>query len=182
MASKRSRTDLTMAQKKEICHYKKKNSAVTQKQISELFSLEWSTSIVRRTGGNILRRRVDWEIAETHQSKTKRFRKPKFVEVEEALSLWFSTMQAKKAIISDAILLEKGKYFSQRLDCAVFTASNSWLGRFKSRHGISLKILHGESASVNVDPVAAARSQLKEICSRFSPCDICNIDGTGLFF
>ena len=31
--------------------------------------------------------------------------------VEEALSLWFSTIEAKKAIISDAILLEKVNIF-----------------------------------------------------------------------
>ena len=60
---------------------------------------------------------------ENHQSSQKRLRKPKFEALEEALGIWFVTMQTKKAIISDAILLEKGKDFVARLQCDNFIAS-----------------------------------------------------------
>ena len=182
MASKRSRTDLTLARKKEICDYKEKNVKATQDQIAEHFSKIWKISIVRRTVGDILTRKADWNIAETHQLNAKRQRVPKFAAVEEALSMWFSVMQAKKAILTDALLLEKGKYFAERLNFPDFTASGGWLSRFKSRHGISLKPLHGEANSVDVSIVSAARVQLKEVISAYEPRDVYNIDETGLFF
>ena len=50
-------------------------------------------------------------------------RRSKFGRVEEALSLCFSTMQAKKAIVTDAILMGKGKEFAERLHCEGFTVS-----------------------------------------------------------
>lgn len=182
MASKRSRTDLTMAKKKEICDYKEKNAKATQDQIAEHFSRVWNTSIARRTIGDILKRKADWNSAEAHQLKAKRIRTPKFATVEEALAMWFAGMQAKKGIVTDAILLEKGSYFAQRLNCPDFTASAGWLSRFKSRHGISLRLLHGEAASVDTCVVSAARVQLKEVVSAYAPCDVYNIDETGLFY
>ena len=48
IASKRSRIDLTMVQKKAICDYKEKNTKATQDQIAEHFSRIQSTSIARR--------------------------------------------------------------------------------------------------------------------------------------
>jgi hypothetical protein len=66
---------------------------------------------------------------EAHQLKAKRARKPKFALLEEALAMWFATMQAKKAIISDAILLGKGKEFSERLHCTEFAPSGGWLSQ-----------------------------------------------------
>ena len=77
--------------------------------------------------GDVLKRKIDWETRESHQRSQKHMRKPKFESLEEALGMWFSTMQAKKAIISDAILLEKGKEFAERLQCDDFMASSAKL-------------------------------------------------------
>ena len=49
---------------------------------------------------------------DTHQLKTKRAKKPKFEELERALGLWFASMEAKKAIVTDAILVAKAKEFA----------------------------------------------------------------------
>ena len=88
----------------------------------------------------------------------------------------------KKAIISDAILLEKGKEFASRLQCDDFMASSGWLSRFKARHGISLKVLHGEAASVNSSSVSSSRSELQAITAGYAQEDIYNMDETGLFY
>ena len=181
MACKR-RTDLTFLQKKEICDYKDAYAKATQDSIAEHFTRKWGTPIARRTVGNILQRKADWTTVEVHQLKAKRSRKPKFAVLEEALAMWFATMQAKKAIISDAILIAKGKEFAERLHCTEFSPSGGWLSRFKSRHGISLRTLHGEAASVDVSVVAAARSTLKDVLSKYEPADIYNVDETGLFY
>ena len=106
--------DLTLTQKKEICDYKQKHPTTTQELIAKLFLHKWKFRIARRTVGNILERKCDWTAIDSHQSKAKRARKPKFAVLEEALAMWFSTMQAKKAIITDAILIEKAKNNFQR--------------------------------------------------------------------
>ena len=103
-------------------------------------------------------------------------------EGKEALGMWFSTMQAKKAIISDAILLEKGKEFAERLQCKDFMASSGWLSRFKARHGNSLKALHCEAASVNSSSVSSSCSELQAITASYAQEGIYNMDETGLFY
>ena len=115
--------------------------------------------------GNILERKRDWTAINPHQSKAKRARKPKFAVLEEALAMWFSTIQAKKAIITDAILIEKATQFSERLECKDFSPSGGWLRCFKARHGISLRNSHGEAASVDSSIVAIARISLQETLS-----------------
>ena len=182
MATKRSRTELTITQKQEICTYKEKNTKATQEQLADHFSKQWKTSIARRTIGDILKRKADWDVHKAHQIKVKRMRKPKFEAVEEALGMWFQGMQAKKAIITDAILLEKGKYFAERLNCEEFVGSSGWLGRFKSRNGISLKLLHGEGASIDSSVALNGRSELRKVTSAYDPQDIYNMDETGLFY
>ena len=91
-------------------------------------------------------------------------------------------MKAKKAIISNAILIAKGKEFAERLHCTEFSPSGGSLSQFKSRHGISLRTLHDEAASVDVSVVSAVRSTLKDVLSKYQPADIYNVDETGIFY
>ena len=80
-----------------------------------------------------------------------------FAAIEESLGMWFAGMQAKKAIMTDHILLEKAKFFTERLNCRDFTASEGWLSRFKCRHGIFLRRLHGEADSVDITSISDHR-------------------------
>ena len=121
-------------------------------------------------------------IGYSSQLKAKHLRTPKFATVEETLAMWSAGMQAKKGIVKDSVLLEKGRFVTERLSCPEFTASAGWLSRFKSSHGISLRLLHGEAASVDTGAVSSARVQLQEVISAFAPCDVYNIDETGLFY
>ena len=101
-ARKRAQCDLTVSQKKEICEFKDKHAKSTQEQIAEYFSGKWSFHIARRTVGDVLKRKGEtywetyWETQEAHQRSQKHMRKPKFKSLEEALGMWFSTMQAKR--------------------------------------------------------------------------------------
>ena len=67
-----------------------------------------------------MERKCDWTAINPPPIQAKRARKPKFTVLEEALVMWFSTEQAKKAIITDVILIEKAKQFSERLECEDF--------------------------------------------------------------
>ena len=61
-----------------------------------------------------------------------------------------------------------GRFFAERLSCPEYTASAGWLSRLKSRHGISLRLLHGEAASVDTGAVSAAHVELQEFISAFA--------------
>ena len=106
-------------------------------------------------------------------------RKPKFKSLENALGMWFSTMQAKKAIFFYTIQLEKGKQIAARLQCDDFMASSGWLSRFKARHGIYLKVLHGEAVSVNSSSVSSSCSELQAITAGYAQKDTYNMDEIG---
>ena len=45
-----------------------------------------------------------------------------------------------------------------------------------------LRLLHGEAASVDTGAVSAAHVQLQKVISAFAPCDVYNVDETGLFY
>ena len=51
----------------------------------------------------------------------------------------------------------------------------------KARHGISLKALHGEAASVNSSSVSSSRSELQAITASYAQEDIYSMDETGFF-
>ena len=89
-------------------------------------------------------------------------------------------MQAKKAIISDTILLEKVTDFSAGLQRDYFMASSGWFSQFKTRHGISLKVLHEEAASV--DAISVSCSELLKVTADYDPGDTYNMDKIGPFY
>jgi hypothetical protein len=60
--------------------------------------------------------------------------------------------------------------------------SSGWLQGFKNRHGIKVRVVHGESASVNAEIVEDGRRKLREVLREYSPDRIYNMDETGLFF
>ena len=70
-------------------------SKSTQEQIAEHFSKKWNLQIARRTNGDVLKQKADWESREAHQLSQKWLRKPMFDALEEALGTWFANMQAK---------------------------------------------------------------------------------------
>ena len=96
--------------------------------------------------------------------------------------LWFQDVLAKGAVISDEMLIEKGKKFGEDLDIQDFNYSQGWLQRFKKRHTISFHKSHGEADSANPVIVAEGRLQLKEDLKDYDPNDIYNMDETGLFY
>ncbi|GFN99689.1 tigger transposable element-derived protein 6 [Plakobranchus ocellatus] len=104
-------------------------------------------------------------------------------DVDRALFTWFKDARSKNVPLSGPILVEKAKEFAERLGVTSFTGSTGWLDRFKSRHGIVMKRICGESAAVCQETTEGWKdTQLKKILKEFSPDDIFNADETGLFF
>ena len=63
-----------------------------------------------------------------------------------------------------------------------FVPSNSWINRFKARHGMCYKKDQGEGQlNDNVAGTTYRESTLKTILETYDPCDIYNTDQTGLY-
>ena len=64
-----------------------------------------------------------------------------------------------------------------------FKASNGWLVRFRDRHGITFKLVHGEEKSAPVSDANLWReNEKKKIMEKYAPDDIYNADETGMFY
>ncbi|GFR72768.1 tigger transposable element-derived protein 6 [Elysia marginata] len=113
----------------------------------------------------------------------KRLRRLETEDVDHALYTWFKDARSKNVPLSGAILVEKVKEYAEKLGVATFTASAGWLDPFKSRHGIVMKRICGESVAVCQDTTKTWKdSQLKKLLEELSPGDIFNTDETGLFY
>ena len=113
-----------------------------------------------------------------------RYLRPDTDDVERALYPWFKDARVKyvTSTLSGPILVEKVKDFAERLGVTGFTGSTEWLGRFKSRHGVVMKTMCGESAAVCQQTTETWKDVHRTMLGEFSPDDIYNADETGLFF
>jgi hypothetical protein len=97
-------------------------------------------------------------------------------------------MQKKKAVITGDILRSQAHQVWNRLPQYNRKEepkwSNGWLDRFKRRYNIKEYKQHGEGASAEVNTLSAIQQMdnLRLECSNYRPCDIFNMDETGLFW
>ncbi len=96
----------------------------------------------------------------------------------------FVLIYQHKAILSDAILVEKAKKIAMGLGVPEGTLafSTGWLGKFKNRNGIHQIKLHGEASSADLAAISDALPLLKSKCEHYPPERIYNMDETGLFY
>ena len=66
---------------------------------------------------------------------------------------WFVDVRSRDALVTSAGLEEKANHLVGLLGNMEFIATNGWLCRWKSRHGIKFKKLHvhGEKTAADID-------------------------------
>ena len=113
-------------------------------------------------------------------SKTKRLRTSSKVRTEEALLRWVTEARAANVPITGAIMTIKARAFAQELG-EDDNIDESWVYRFRLRHGIVWRGLQGEARSVD-DSVADEfkTTILPRLLEDYDPDDIYNADETGL--
>ncbi|CAB5387168.1 unnamed protein product [Rhizophagus irregularis] len=106
-----------------------------------------------------------------------------FPELELALKEFVLCYQ-HRAILSDAILIEKAKLLASGLGIPenVLQFSSGWLQGFKKRNGICQQKLQGEAASADQTAITEALPLLREKCANYPLERIYNMDETGLFY
>ena len=135
----RRRSQISVAQKKEIISYKMDHPKATQDEIATHFACEWGKQLGRSTISEILRGKTKWINAE--EDTALRRHSGLHGNLEEALFTWYSDTVSKDEhdVINDQILIEKARYFGEQLNIGDFQYSKGWLHKFKKRHKILTK-------------------------------------------
>ena len=177
--SKRPRVSISVTLKK-ICSYKKNHPQATQEEIRTLILQDDGVEIGRTTISDILRSSEKWLHSEDSVSTKKS--EGRYGQLEEALRLWFGSIHSRNLAISDEMLRVKAKKFGEVMGITGLTYSSGWLQGFKKRHGIKIRVIHGEAASVDMEVVEEGQRNLRDALHEYAPANIYNMDETGLFF
>ncbi|XP_037528447.1 tigger transposable element-derived protein 6-like [Rhipicephalus sanguineus] len=83
----------------------------------------------------------------------KRIRTSKYEDLDAALFRWFREVRAQSIPVSGPMLQQKAKSLGALLGHDDFNPLNGWIQRFKDRHGISCKVVCGESGDVDDESI-----------------------------
>ncbi|XP_062542273.1 jerky protein homolog-like [Armigeres subalbatus] len=117
-------------------------------------------------------------------SKRKRFKNPRYPQVDEALYIWFLQKRQRHQPVSQEMLqVQAKKFFNQMIGTGDY-GSRGYVEKFIKRNGIRLLKISGEKLSSNISVVEKYKkdfaAQIRE--EDLSPCQIFNADESGLFF
>ncbi|PKK55696.1 hypothetical protein RhiirC2_651795, partial [Rhizophagus irregularis] len=126
----RKRVILSAAQKRELCETKEKNPNLSN------ISLVQQYRVGKSTITDILKEKERWLSITESQGSIKKFRGPKWPQLENALSLWVDNALNTKQDIDGNILKTKASYFANQFSIEDFHQSDGWLTGFKKRHGL----------------------------------------------
>ena len=123
------------------------------------------------------------ESSQKQLTNVKRERKGKDPEVDEALNQWFELVTSKGQRVSGPMLKEKAEELAHLLGNSDFLATEGWISRWKVRHQIKAKKVHGEKASADsVNAKHWLETVLPELMKDYESQDVFNADETALFY
>ncbi|RWS23021.1 Pdc2p-like protein [Leptotrombidium deliense] len=172
---------LSMSQKHELISKWKQTPGITQEQLAQWANSKFNAHIKRNTVSTIIKKFKQNKLNE--ESNVRRNREVLFPTLDDALHEWVLQYQ-NIAIISDAIIIEKGKQFASKLNIAEnqLSLSPGWLSSFKKRHNIKQYKMHGESGSANDESIVREVPKLRAKITEYNMNDIFNFDETALFY
>jgi hypothetical protein len=95
---------------------------------------------------------------------------------------WYKQARESNIPVDGNVLCEKVKKIAAHPKIENFAVSNSWITRFKDRHGLVYEKLAGESAAVDSKSTEVWLERLPALLEGYNPHDIYNADETGFFF
>jgi len=178
MKVKQSNTKWTSEQKKKILQYCASNPRISVCNLCVLIEQDLGYSIKRRTLQHYINNKD--KIFNYDDKKTR----GRYVDLEHALHLWITYARNENLILTNEILIEKAKRLSQKLGNIPndFKYSNGWLERFKKRFDVKKRIIHGETANVNLALYDIEIKNLQNEMSKYNPSDVYNMDEAALFY
>ena len=124
----RKRTILSATQIREICKAKERKPRLSNVNLALRYNIGKSTVT------DILSDKERWLAISGDQGNIKKFRGPKWPQLEGALSLWVDNALNSKQDINGNILKVKVTFFAERFSIEDFHQSDGWLSGFKKRH------------------------------------------------
>ncbi|KAG0439476.1 Tigger transposable element-derived protein 6 [Dictyocoela muelleri] len=178
--NRKRNTFLTIKEKHSLIKFKKENPKFTQEEIVKWICKNFDKSINRTTVSKILKK---FKCTDNFFSHQKKQRTVKFTELENKLLTWFIDNEMF-TVLTDSMIKEKARDIANELNIGpdVLQFSDGWLSKFKKRHNISRKNMHGESASVNLDDFKDDISDIKKEIALYDQNDVFNFDETCLFY
>ena len=169
---------LSKAQQDELRHYHETNKALSPEEVAKWAKVNFSLSQAPSTSS------VYKMYGRNDHSASKRKRELKFQEVDTALSNWILQCEHNNFPTNEHTIRLKGRQFAHDLGIAedAMKFSNGWLQSFKARHNFKCYRRHGEKGDANVEGLAEAMPGLQDVIKRYDPCDVFNMDETGLFY
>ncbi|KAJ8865955.1 hypothetical protein PR048_033479 [Dryococelus australis] len=118
---------------------------------------------------------------EGHNLQAKSLRGAMHVDLEQAMSEWYSQQKAQNIPISGPTMQRKANEFAVRLGIENFKSSSGWVERFKTRRGISGIKVNGDSPLVNRRSRREWLLFLQNALGRYQPQDVYSTDELGMF-
>ncbi|CAB4378520.1 unnamed protein product [Rhizophagus irregularis] len=177
MSTKRKRVNLSAGQKREICEMKERDPRIQNVELAQKYNVGKSTIT------DILKESKRWLTITESQENVKKFRGPKWLQLEDVLGLWVDNALNTKQDIDGNILKMKASYFAEQFSIEDFHHSEGWLGGFKKWHGLRQFKKQGEAESVpSAESIERDRLALQQFLTTYNPEDIWNGNETGLFW
>ena len=179
MATKMSRNDIDLKTKYEIL--KLIDKGWKQRELASKYDVNESTICrLKKNKDNVTEQYAFGRVS----ISTKRKRTIDLELVDTALLEWFQVNAAQPSLVG-TILLEKAIQFAKMLGFSEEFQNKidiNWINRFKARHSIIAKRIHGESASAFRPSFYVEGNYPPGITQKFQMGNIFNIDETGLFW
>ena len=97
---------------------------------------------------------------------------PRFELIEKAVVEFLKTARERGIAVTRTMLRTLAEKEAKKSDIQGFCASEGWLGKLKSRHGISGRNLKGEAAGVDNVVITDWMKDIPELIKRYHPKDI----------
>jgi transposase len=179
----KSKITLSDSKKYELCLFADANNKMTRKQYVDWIEQKWGDKVNESTITRILKKKEEILNTQVTNPNVKRHKNLTVPQLELALKE-FVLINQNRAILSEAILIEKAKQIANGLGVEEGTLKYSagWLHRFKKRNGIQEQKLQGEASSADLNAITEALPMLKNKCDLYPLERIYNMDETGLFY
>ncbi len=170
------RVFLTVQERNELRNHAAKNPKLTQTDLAAWVARTYGKEVGRSSIGKILQCEKEVSLNPKQQKR----RASQYPEMEEQLYAFVLSTE-DDAVLSDELLCTKANSLLHEsgLDAQV---PLSWVQKFKWRHGIKRRKMHGESGSVHQSSLQEKRVELQTLIENYAPEDVYNFDETGLFY
>lgn len=97
----------------------------------------------------------------------------------------FDLMESKVDTISGQLVMRLARHVADEMNITTEQRprfSRGWMCSFQRRHGIRLRDMHGEAASVSDESVRADRQAMRRITDHYALTGVYNMDETSLYY